>query len=147
MENHASLYQAWRQAELLGSLGVWPPVFSGYQHLWGLDPSLPWACRLFQQSPADNHQVRLNLIKRGETSPSLLNSEFSALTRACCGWQALCWQQGWRWWWTLGGDGQARQTWWRVEKAQYARGSHGRNHESRAATFTSLLGWNHFCCW
>lgn len=29
--------------------------------------------------------MRLNLIKRGEASPALLSSEFSTLTRACCG--------------------------------------------------------------
>lgn len=86
-------------------------------------------------------------LREGEPSPILLSSEFAALTRACCGWRALCWQPGWRWWWAPGCDDQARQTWPRVGKAQDARGSDGRNHESTAAAFTSLLRWNHFCCW
>lgn len=43
-------------------------------------------------------------LREGEPSPTLLSSEFAALTRACCGWQALCWQQGWRWWWAPRGD-------------------------------------------
>lgn len=52
------------------------------------DLSLPCACRLFQQNHTDNHQVRLNLIKRGGTLPKLIKF------RVCCLKQCWLWGNG-----------------------------------------------------
>lgn len=76
-----------------------------------LDLSLPCAHRLFQQNHTDNHQVKLNLIKRGETLPRLIKF------RVCCLKTVLAVEErhtaGSRdgeWRQAPGDDNQARQT-------------------------------------
>lgn len=107
---------------------------------------------LFEQNYPDNHQVSLHLIMKRKAPPDLRSSPLAALNTAHRGGTACFWQQGQRMVTGSAYDRRARQTWWRSGeegrcKGQSVRYAYGRKPESKPAPLSSLLGWNHFCCW
>lgn len=126
MQKHYCLYWACRKADGTANLEDYLQFCQDTDICRASERSLPRACRLFQQNRADNHQVRLNLIKRGGTLPKL--NKF----RVCCletvlavGERHPAGSRHGGWWRAPGCDNQARQTWWRAEKAGRCKGQSG----------------------
>lgn len=88
MQKHYCLYRACRKADGTAKLGDYLRFSQDTDICQASDLSLPRARRLFQQNLADNHQVRLNLIKRGGSLPRLIKF------RVCCLKQCSLWGKG-----------------------------------------------------